>query len=286
MIAGSLVNQRDMGRSLFTPDVSFPPPAPRADEYVFHSLLPQALSTEAEMMTRYQDAGPDGKSTCIERVHVTGGTTGILVNSLRKHRPFTPSFIGRAEDQAYLLSVLGHPGRRPAYAHAAGLIMRHDKEAFAQDAIRTALAGKWVGDIVRLLYFSAYAAALDPGLSKAKRLLDPFTGCFISRIPATVAMLRFVLKTAALLDQGETEMALEFHRLGLRRLEQGFAFALGPDNRLQQAYEREQAGWELYYDTLEYLEKALAKNEAFSLRLCERAAAIVERCRLKVGVPD
>lgn len=118
MIAGALVNQRDIEQGVFTPDVTFPSGALAPDEYVFFSRLPQALSTEAEMMTRYE-AGrvPDGRTTCLQRVHVTGGTNGILVDSLRRHRPFTPGFIARAEDQAYLLSTLGASNR---LLHLAG----------------------------------------------------------------------------------------------------------------------------------------------------------------------
>ncbi|RMG67492.1 MAG: hypothetical protein D6710_11345, partial [Nitrospirae bacterium] len=107
LLAGALVNQKDIGRSLFTPDVCYPPEDIRADEVIFFSPLPQALSTEAEMMTRYDDVGEfDGRQSCIQRYHVTGGTTGALVEALRRWRPFTPGFVGRAEDQAYIMSVL------------------------------------------------------------------------------------------------------------------------------------------------------------------------------------
>ena len=106
MIAGALVNEADLHRSLFTPDVQFPARPPSPEEHFFFSTLPQALSTEAEMMARYDGSGLDGRRKCIERIHVTGGTNGILIDSWRRHRPFTPTFIGRAEDQAYILSAL------------------------------------------------------------------------------------------------------------------------------------------------------------------------------------
>ncbi|MGD9159585.1 MAG: hypothetical protein PVG39_14325, partial [Desulfobacteraceae bacterium] len=111
MIAGALVNDCDICRGVFTPDVPFPSKKLKPDETVFFSQLPQALSTEAEMMTRYgKESSIDGRSECIERIHVTGGTNGIFVESLKRHRPFTPSFIGRAEDQAYILSTLFNRG--------------------------------------------------------------------------------------------------------------------------------------------------------------------------------
>ena len=118
MIAGALVNEKDIGRGLFTPDVPPPDSVPAGESAVFYNRIPMALSTEAEMMTRYADRPGthgaavsvehdiDGQARCIQRYHVTGGTNGILVDHLRRHRPFTPTFVGRAEDQAYILSVL------------------------------------------------------------------------------------------------------------------------------------------------------------------------------------
>ncbi len=237
MIAGALVNERDIGRGLFTPDVDYPSGPLAPDQHVFFSGLPQALSTRAEMMERYDGPELDGTSACLQRIHVTGGTNGILVDALRRHRPFTPSFVGRAEDQAYLLSVLGgasddearQPEPRLAYAHAAGLIMRHDKEAFAGEAIAAAEAGKLVGDDVRILQFSAYARAiganpaggLAPGLDGVKSIVDPFTGCFVSRLPVTVVMLRFALRVARALEDGRVRLGLEVAEIGAQAHRRG-----------------------------------------------------------------
>ncbi|RME65692.1 MAG: hypothetical protein D6778_05890, partial [Nitrospirae bacterium] len=83
LLAGALVNQKDIERGLFTPDVVLPEGPPQADEVIFHSQVPQALSTIAEMLSRYIPETPiDGHNTCIQRVHVTGGTTGVLVDDL------------------------------------------------------------------------------------------------------------------------------------------------------------------------------------------------------------
>jgi len=54
MIAGALVNESDIDNSLFTPDVRFPERSLLPDERLFFSVLPQAVSTRAEMMTRYK----------------------------------------------------------------------------------------------------------------------------------------------------------------------------------------------------------------------------------------
>jgi hypothetical protein len=281
MIAGALVNQEDMGQSLFTPDVPFPNHSPYPDEYIFFSTLPQALSTEAEMMTRYNTNELDGKRTCIQRIHVTGGTTGIFVDSLRHYRPFTPSFIGRAEDQAYILSVLLNPGTRLAYAHKDGLIMRHDKEVFAQEAIQSAYVGKLVSDYVRILYFSAYAKALAHEVQKLKETIDPFTGCFVSRIPTTVVYLRFALKATSFFDEGEKEQGLEFVQTGAKRIKSALKFVEGDPSKLKQQYEKERLAWDLFYDTLSAVEEGLKNEEVFARDLKTRAESILNDCKIR-----
>jgi hypothetical protein len=250
MIAGALVNEKDIDQSIFTPDVGLPDRRLLPDEYIFFSMLPQAISTEAEMMTRYKTDQFDGIRTCIERVHVTGGTNGIRVDSLRRLRPFSPSFIGRAEDQAYLLSALANPSNRLAYAHKDGLIMRHDKEAFAQDAIQAAEIGRIIGDYIRIIYFSAYAQIISADPAAVKKIFDPFTGSFISRIPATVAHMRFGLKAASLFKDERNDEGIEFITSGSKRLTEALEFVDGQNSSLRRQYEKERLGWNLYYDIL------------------------------------
>jgi hypothetical protein len=281
MIAGALVNQKDIGHSLFTPDVPFPDRSPYPDEYIFFSTLPQALSTQAEMMTRYDTNELDGRRWCIHRIHVTGGTTGILVDSLRRYRPFTPSFIGRAEDQAYILSVLLNPGPRLAYAHKDGLIMRHDKEGFAQEAIESARVGKLLGDYVRILYFSSYAKSLADNVQKLKETIDPFTGCFVSKIPITVVYLRFAFKAASLFDGDEKEQGLEFVQTGARRIKSALKFVGGDPCKLKRQYAKERLAWDLFYDTLSAAEEGLRNGEAFARELKTKAESILSDCAIR-----
>jgi hypothetical protein len=291
MIAGALVNERDIGRGLFTPDVPYPTGHPAADELVFFSRLPQALSSAAEMMERHDSIERDGAAACLERLHVTGGTNGVLVEALRRHRPFTPAFIGRAEDQAYVLSVLGRPGPRLAYGHAAGLLMRHDKEAFAGEAIAAAHVGKLVGDYVRILEFSACADAVagdgtngSLDLAGIKQLLDPFTGCFVSRLPVTVTMLRFALRLARFFAEGEAAAGHEFALVGARRI--GDALRRTRDRAaLRDAIDRERRGWDLYYDALDTLEEGISASEPRALALARRGREIVAACRVAGEAP-
>ncbi len=280
MIAGALVNQRDIHKGVFTPDVNIPAAKLAPDEYVFFSKLPQALSTEAEMMTRYE-AGTDfdGETKALQRIHVTGGTNGMLVDTLRRYQTFTPSFIGRAEDQAYILSARGQEPHL-GYAHASGLIMRHDKEGFAQEAIAMAKVGKQVGDYLRILLFSKYADVLPEATDSIKADIDPFTGCFVSRLPITVAMLRFSLKVANLFKAGKTDEATEFIHTGVFQLQEGLDFIQGEPSDLQKTYEREKAGWQLFYQALESVEKAVQAGEDWALEVQKATQQIVENCHV------
>ena len=286
MLAGALVNEPDIGDGLFTPDVDFPKRPPTLDEHVFYSALPQAVSTRAEMMERYDGPAIDGASTALERIHVTGGTNGIRVDALRRHRPFTPTFVGRAEDQAYILSALGQPGPRLAYAHAAGLIMRHDKEAFAGEAIAAAHVGKLIGDDLRILVFSAYAVAAagdgqDGALDRAAigRLLDPFSGGFMSDLPQTVVLLRFALRTIRLFAAGEVGHAHEYAIDGARRIDEALR-VFGDAAALAQRVQAERTAWGHYYDALDTLEAGTGAGDERALALRARADEIVDACRI------
>jgi hypothetical protein len=283
MIAGALVNESDIHHSLFTPDVPVPDSQIHGDEWIFFSPLPQAVSTQAEMMTRYGGGALDGRHACIQRVHVTGGTSGILVDSLRKYRPFTPGFIGRAEDQAYLLSVLFHGSEGYLrYVHKDGLFMRHDKESVAGEAIETAAAGKRIGDYSRILLFSQYADALPWSVDQIKALMDPFTGCFISNIPLTVVYLRLALKAASLFEQGKESSARELLEMGARRLGKIVRVWEDQPNRLRTIYMREKKGWDMFYDILDSVEEGLASGDPFAVELRNRAQRVVGACRVQV----
>ena len=287
MLAGALVNQRDISNSVFTPDVSPPDHSPKGDEMIFFSRMPQALSTEAEMMTRYGQGSLDGQTSCLHRIHVTGGTNGILINALRKHRPFTPVFIGRAEDQAYLMSVLfENSDGYLRVLHKDGLIMRHDKESIAGEAIRSAALGKLIGDYARILSFSFYARALPWTLKEIKGLLDPFTGCFISRIPMTVVYLKIALKAASFFEESTPEAehtGSEFIEMAARRLHKMVLDLSGDPNPLIERYHQEKETWNLFFDVLDDIEQGLKTGEAFALDLQGKAKTLAADCMIRIG---
>lgn len=279
MIAGALVNEKDIHKGLYTPDVNFPKEVPDRESRIFFSKLLMAVSTEGELMTQYRkNSGIDGKNVCLQRIHVTGGTNGILVDALRRYRPFTPTFIGRAEDQGYILSVLADSQKQPlGYLHEDGLIMRHDKEAFAQEALKSAKLGKIAGDYIRLLYFSEYARVLSDDVERLKEIIDPFTGSFISKIPITVAMLRQTMKAAEFFANGEAEQARKFLFQNVSRLNHAIDFIKGEDSKLKEQVETEREGWERFYDILDKVE-AMPEQEHNSLR--EKAEQIVKASRI------
>jgi hypothetical protein len=290
LLAGALVNASDIGRGLFTPDVAIPSGPLRPSDHVLFSPLPQAISTRAEMTERYDTPLPDGTSTALERIHVTGGTSGILVEALRRYRPFTPSFVGRAEDQAYALSFQDQPGPRLACVHAAGLIMRHDKEAYAGAAIEAGLVGKLVGDDVRILTFSAYAQAIaDRSVIEAeaatsvdsiKALMDPFTGGFISRLPVTVVLLRFALRVLEAYGAGQPDVGGAYAELGAKRLSEALRVTADPSG-FRARIDDERAQWSILYDVLDRLEEALAADDPDALELRVRARELVNGWRLR-----
>merc|ERR1712232_33776 len=218
MFAGALCNQKDWeknGKKLFLADVLPPKPDKKltADELVFFSGLPQAISTEAEMMTKYSS-----NADVIQRIHVTGGTNGILVDYLMKHKPFACSWIGRAEDQSYIFSTLGKPGPKIGYVHKPGLIMRHDKEAFAMEAMEAARIGKMVGDYERILPFTEFAQSSCGDFKAVKDLVDPFTGCFCVPIKYTTMYLRFAIKALGFIAGGAPKDAVDFTMCGVPRV--------------------------------------------------------------------
>ncbi len=280
MIAGALVNESDIKKSLFYPDICFPiDDLIYPDEWVFNSKLPQAQSTEAEMMIKYNSDEFNGKDTVISRVHVTGGTNGILIESLKKYRPFTPSFIGRAEDQAYLMSVLFDQLTYLRYLHKPGLIMRHDKQAFAGQAIKAAEVGKLVGDYIRILLFSYYAKILPWSVKRIKSELDPFTGCFVSNLPLTVVYLRFTLKALFLLNN-DYKKGVEFLKQGSDRLIKLIKDLTVDKDTLFEKYRFEKDSWNLYYEILKIAEIKLKENDMWMIAMKDKVNSIMKEMKI------
>ncbi len=274
MIAGSLVNSSDINKSIFTADVNYPKNKEFSDDCVFCSTIPQALSTKVEMLTKTNKSNH-------QRVHVTGGTNGILVNSLRKYKSFTPSFVSRAEDQAYLLSFLqtrNENKKLMRYLHKEGLIMRHDKEAFASESIAKAKIGKIVGDYERTLIFSKYAQIFDTKI--AKELLNPFTGSFISYLPLNIAYLRLAFKSAYLFKNNNSKDAVELINIAFDKFSKIHNQEKSPQNNIKLQYKNEEKAWDLYYKTLEKMNEKLNQQDEFTEKLKQKIQNIIKQTLL------
>jgi hypothetical protein len=160
--------------------------------------------------------------------------------------------------------------------------MRHDKEAFAAEAMEAAYIGKLVGDYVRIMAFTSYARALPWGIDRIKKAVDPFTGCFISRLPVTVSCLRMALAAAGMFssaNQRSMEDGAELVRVASIRLGRALEEFSDPA-AVQDRLEREREGWDLYYDILNALERGLENGDAFTMQMREKTRGLVKGWRI------
>ena len=157
--------------------------------------------------------------------------------------------------------------------------MRHDKEAFAQEAMKAAHIGKLVGDYTRILYFSAYSDILAEENSRIKKWLDPFTGCFISRIPITIVYLRFALRAMKFFQAGKSDDGMAFIKNGTRRIGDTIQFI---SKGLESKYRQEHEGWELYYNILQACQKALNSGDEYMIKLKDRAQELINNNHLHI----
>ncbi len=287
MIAGGLVRKEDIETSIYTSNIK-PPPEMRGGEGIFfYSRLPMALSAEAEVCMRFPNGRIDGKGRCIQRVHVIGGMNGILVSSLRKFRPFSPSFIGRAEDQAYLLSVLFKQIKGDLrYVHKSGLIMRQDISTISKEALNAGEVGRQVGDLVRILMFTYFSRALPWPVSETKDYLEPFAGCFISKIPITIVYSRMAMSIAEQFAEGShesTAKAMAIQSQGAGRLSKTITYLVKNPNPLIERMDKERKAWDLYYNVIDAIEENLNAEDFFALKLLRRAENFLSECRISIG---
>ncbi len=247
MLAGALVNEKDLdlneSQSLYTIDIPLPKEEVTLEDSILNKGRVMYLSSVAEMGMRYKE-----RDDCLVRYHVTGGTNGILLESLKRFRPFTPTFIGRAEDQSYLISVFDQAveGRKLRYYHEDGLIMRHDKAAFIADVEEDFAASRLVGDLERILLFSHYVNDIISE-NDIKESMAPFTSCFISEIPKTIVLLYGLVQSYKSLINGNKKESLELLSEGARRL--GLVLDRIERGEYASTFAREQRAWNDFYDT-------------------------------------
>ena len=287
MLAGALVNERDIARGLFTPDVTRPSSIPAGEAVAFFNRLPMALSTEAEMMTTvHRRRRKPGRAEHLPASHSCHGRHQRDSGGCSAPASAVHANLHRSCGRSGLPVVGSLRGPAPLrYVHSAGLIMRHDKEAFAGLAIEAAKVGRFVGDLVRTLYFSHYVKTLPWPDDQVKQTIDPFTGCFASHIPMTLVALRLALRVGELLagDEEDRAEALDLMEMAADRLDPLIERLTETPRALADELAEQRAGWDLFYDVLDALEKALADGDRKALALREAARTVVQCSRVNAG---
>jgi hypothetical protein len=289
--AGSLTNLNELidKDDLFLPDIAIPDvpeSIPEGEAGVFYQGLLQSLITRGEAFP------PEVQWKALKilneypymRTFVTGGTTGFLVDALERYAPFVDAHVHRAEDQAFLLSVLfdQYDGNLLRYVYFPGLHMIHEKESVASESIKIAEPYKKIYDLERIWTFSHLARALCEikgwNFEDVRKTLNFFTASFIQPFPGLLALTRFVLSVAG--KGGRNREDIIYQKEGLRRLSK-IAFS-------QERYYRDTKtrvakqikAWRFYYDLMIRLRESAEKRDPFALALKTKASEINNNCKL------
>ncbi|RKX84240.1 MAG: hypothetical protein DRP58_07535, partial [Spirochaetes bacterium] len=127
---------------------------------------------------------------------------------------------------------------------------------------------------------SRYTEILSDNISDIKQTIDPFTGCFVSKIPITTVLLRYCMKAADLFETGNSQLASDFMLQSFERLGKSINFAYGKEDLLQKAYIKDREGWNLFYDVLNGLENSEIVNPIKKMALQIKAAGICAGCKV------
>jgi len=159
--------------------------------------------------------------------------------------------------------------------------MRHDKEAFASNSIKSAKDGTYIADILRIIYYSYYAKLIPGGIEKAKNETYPFTGSYISQYPFTLSYLRFFVKLLELYNEGEIKRADSMLELGINRIT-SVINELEKSEFLKLEYIDEKEAWDLYYDEIEKLTRRIELNEIKSINKQRRIKELLLDCKINL----
>jgi hypothetical protein len=160
--------------------------------------------------------------------------------------------------------------------------MRHDKKAFAGEAIRSAHTGKLIGDYARILLFSYYAKALPWSMEQTKDIIDPFTGCFVSYIPFTVVSLRLALGGASFFKEGKGDEGFDLLQMGTNRLHGMLKKFSETSNPLRDKFQEEKKAWDIFYNLLDKLEDGLKKDDRFAFDVKEKATQLIKTSEIEL----
>lgn len=257
MFAGALYNQTDFDQenemqTYLSADVKLQD-TKSLDSYILNNNNTQVLSTYAELCNNEQL-----NNVAWKRYHITGGMNGGSIDYLKKYKPFTPSFISRAEDQAFILSVINDEidGEYLRYVHIPNFRMRHDKEEFIGTEISNNEVSKYVGDLERILLFSHYTIDILSNYPYIKREVAPFTATFISSRMYEVVLARFLTKLTMYIH--DKELFTEFYKSFCRRI---IDVLDKMDNQYYlKRFDIERHAWDIFYGT---------RPEKFNISKCK-----------------
>lgn len=191
----------------------------------------------------------DSGSTYISHPVVKGGGYGIVNTGLKNYTPFSPSFITRAEDQAFYYTGFSE-GIRGLFIET--LRIAHYKEKYSYSEKKTEI-DRLIEDMHRLILFSELGKILDK-----KDDLDPMPGAFISYFPFTQSFFTIIYNTFLLIIKNEIKKGIYLYTNGLKRLEQLTNFI--EHNDINKIFNTEKKHWECFIKAIEKLKEEEVKN--------------------------
>jgi hypothetical protein len=129
--------------------------------------------------------------------------------------------------------------------------------------------------------FSAYGRMLDPTLQSIKAALWPYTGAFMSTMPATVGFVRLAVTALSWAREGRVAEAEMLFTGGVRRLDECLRFT-SEHGRFAEEIAADRQGWDDFHDALNALEMGIQKGDAWALE-ARRAAQEVFMTTRPVG---
>ncbi len=90
-------------------------------------------------------------------------------------------------------------------------------------------------------------------------------------------------KAASFFAMRQHALGAQFIRNGAKRIIHAVDFVHGEESRLKRVYERERLGWEVFYDVISAVQKAIQDEDGFALELKKKTGDIVEGCTLRTA---
>lgn len=255
-IIGEYVNNIDIMKTgyknaLFESDVK-PPSTYNNNMIFFNKGFAHAKATSIYnkfSKYKFEKNNSEFDSNSISHPVVKGGGYGIENSGLKKYTPFCPSFITRAEDQAFYYSGFSK-GIRGIFIET--LRITHYKEKYSHSEEKTTF-DRLIEDIHRLILFSEIGKFLNN-----KNYLDPLPGVFISNMAFCQSFITIVYNTFLLILKNQYENGEYLLYNGVERLLYLHKFL--QTNNIKNIYKKEEMHWQDFVKTVEKLDPDSVKS--------------------------